>query len=218
MNEWDGPQTPAMYEPMPRGLDALFAELDELKRQVREMRGGNLLKPAGLSVDPGGLTIESALVVLGNMVIQGTLSLPAGIIDNDALASPVRGGQAGLTKTNFPVTATATAVSSTSIAVPAGFTNAVVFCSANVSAYNNTGSSEYLYVGAQIAPISPVMIPSQAAATTTATSHGSSSRLLTGLNGGSIGISALARSAGGTWGAYPGNVAIVDAIALFYRG
>ena len=41
--------------------------------------------PAGISLSPDGMTIDS------NLTLTGTLNLPAGIIGNDALTDPVTG-------------------------------------------------------------------------------------------------------------------------------
>src|SRR5579872_3842369 len=79
----------------------------DMQRQITELRAARTLDASTIS--PGGtLTIEGALVVTGNTVIDGTLSLPAGIIDNAALTSPVAPGIADSTQAGFTLTATAT--------------------------------------------------------------------------------------------------------------
>jgi hypothetical protein len=134
------------------------------------------------------------------------------------LATVVKGGQAGLVATAFPVTTTTTAVASATIAVPPGFTTAIVFASAHGTAFNTTAISDLLYVGARITGWYPAMIPSLVAATSFGDSHGSASRIFTGLSGGSIGVDAMMKSEYGAWGVTtPGNAATIDAIAIFYR-
>ena len=126
-------------------------------------------------------------------------------------------GQAGLTTTNFAVSTTPAAVASTTITVPAGFTTALVFSSAHVFAYNPTASGEYLYIGSEIAPTTPAFIPTEVGPTSWATAHGSSSRIVTGLSGGTIGVAAIAHSNTAAWAAQTANIATIDAIALFIR-
>ncbi|MGV8965343.1 MAG: hypothetical protein ACOH2F_03605 [Cellulomonas sp.] len=82
------------YPASPQGFEALRAAIVQLQTQVREMRS-SLLANTGLSVNPQGMVVDSSMTVAGNLdvtghaAITGTLSLPAGIIDNDALANPV---------------------------------------------------------------------------------------------------------------------------------
>ena len=89
---------------------------------------------------------------------RGTLSLPAGIIGNDALANPVASQSVYDTVSNFtlgasrPVTSPITVIKTVTITVPAGFTAANVSMISRVFAYNNntTGGAngtggDYLY-------------------------------------------------------------------------
>jgi len=105
----------------------------------------------------GTLNVVGNLNVSGPAVITGTLSLPAGIIDNAALASPVVPQSVNFTSSNFAIgTAVAVRASST-ITVPAGFTSAVVTVIARVLGFNpnttagsNGTGGDWLYIAAQI--------------------------------------------------------------------
>lgn len=209
----------------PDGLSGdLASRLRGTDTRVAKIERGAPLSAAGIHVSPEGMTIDSSLVVdgeldvAGAMHVLGTLSLPAGIIDNDALASPVKPGQGGITATNFGMSTTATAKSSSSIAVPDGFTSALILATAHVAALNSTGVGEFLYVGAQIGSVSPAYIPHPVAAGAWVAGSGTASRIITGLTGGStIAIAAMAKSNAGTWSASASAIATIDAIALFLR-
>jgi len=75
------------------------------------------------------------------MAVTGTLSLPAGIIDNDALASPQTAVASHAQTATFAL-ATGANVEKlrATITVPAGFTKAAIYGTATMSAFNNSGS------------------------------------------------------------------------------
>lgn len=132
------PAQASQYMPPASGIEALFQRLERIEKQVAELTGANILGPAGLVVDPNGLTIGSSLLVTGNTRIEGTLSLPAGIIDNDALASPVVPAPFKI-KTNTWATTGATETQATAtLTVPAGFTKAVVTATVTANVYNSS--------------------------------------------------------------------------------
>lgn len=128
MGEWDGlgPQA-SQYSASPSGFGALMARIRDLERAVDQLRGANILRPAGMHMDKSGLTIASQLLVTGDTRIEGTLSLPAGIIDNEALASPIVPVQFFATASSFS-TPTNTWITPTThhLVVPAGFTKGIV--------------------------------------------------------------------------------------------
>lgn len=101
MSEWSVPQgmTPQDNPGQPKdGVGALIKMVRDNATEMRD-RFNNLLKQAGIRVEPDLVRFTGAVR------IEGTLSLPAGIIDNDALASPVTfAGNAGnLTSTPPPL-------------------------------------------------------------------------------------------------------------------
>lgn len=147
----------------PGSFADLAAKIRSLSERIADLERGSQLRPAGISVSPEGMTIDSSLtvngdtditgdlttsgntVIGGNASITGTLSLPAGIIDNDALANPVsfdsdRDGTSG-----FGVTTSEVSFTSSSCTVPAGFTDAHVTAIASCGVGNGTGSTQYIY-------------------------------------------------------------------------
>ena len=72
-------------------------------------------------------TVSGSLGVSGPMTVSGTLSLPAGIIDNAALANQVTAGVASaVTQTGWATTTSMASKASTTVTTPAGFTSALV--------------------------------------------------------------------------------------------
>jgi len=123
MSEWSVPSgaTPQDYPRQPRdGVQALVQRVQDNAREMRE-RFNNLLKNAGIRVEP------DLVRFVGAVRIEGTLDLPAGIIGNESLTSPVEVGDFDHTETGFdPVAGAWATVSSVTLTVPAGFTQAVV--------------------------------------------------------------------------------------------
>lgn len=114
--------------------ERLVDEVRALRREVSELRN-NTLKQAGIAVEPD-------LVRFGGAVaIEGTLSLPAGIIDNDALANPVRPERA-LENSSGPYTlgTTETTVVSLEKSFPPGFTKCLVLARGDVEIENPFGA------------------------------------------------------------------------------
>jgi len=93
----------------------------------------------------GSLNVVGSLNVSGPAVITGTLSLPAGIIDNAALASPVV-PQAVYFSDSHTLIAASAIVSTATFTVPAGFTSAIVSVAvqANGVNQNTTGGDDGL--------------------------------------------------------------------------
>lgn len=134
------------------------------------------------------------------------------------LALIVKGDQAGTWATNFAVpTGTGTAVATVTMSIPDGFSNALVFSTAHASVHNTTATNEYFYVGARVNGVLPAMMLSPMPANGYATSSGSTTRILTGLSGGTITIDVLVHSEFATWTASGSNIASIDAFALFYN-
>lgn len=130
----------------------LRSTLRNLDQQVKRQGFASRLARSGLSVPEEGVTqVDGTLDVVGdlnvsgnlgvsgpatfagdteiggNAAITGTLSLPAGIIDNDALAHQTDAGIAPAdTQTGWATTTSMATKASTSVTVPAGFTEALV--------------------------------------------------------------------------------------------
>jgi hypothetical protein len=151
------------------------------------------------------------------VVIEGTLSLPAGIINNDALAAPVRPGSGGVTQTNFALTTSPSVVAQQSIPVPSGYTQALVMNGVAAGAANSTASHDFLYVSASINGTGG----GETITTVYTGTYGSASawaiRTLTGLNGGNITVETRVRSGNAAWPANGANAANTNALVLFLR-
>lgn len=212
---WTGPTpTPQQF---PRsytrddGIRQLLDKIKGIETQLREVTS-NLLRTAGIYLSPSGMTIDK------NLAVTGTLSLPAGIIDNAALTSPVTPGFAGASATNFAVPVAGAIVCSTGILVPAGYTRAVVHVTVNATCANSTAVTDYLYVYAVAVAGHGGEAFAQASAGGRATASASAGQLVTGLVGGTnLDVQCHVRSAFAGWAANAANIANVDATCLFLR-
>ena len=142
IDAWSGPTpTPQQFPANePNGIRALLDRINAIGLQVKEATS-NLLQTAGIYLSPTGMTIDS------NLALTGTLSLPNGIINNDALTSPVVAQGIYATNPTGPaLSTTAVTLKTVTITVPAGFTSAVVFCTSRVYAANPNANADYLYV------------------------------------------------------------------------
>lgn len=147
MSQWSGTPQASQFAPTARGLEALFQRLETIEQQLRALTGANILSPAGIGVDLEGMTIASSLAVTGNMLVQGTLALPAGIIGNEALATPVGWGYKTNTQSDFGVGLgpAFTQLAVANLAVPAGFTAALLLVFGKVRLFN-PGAADWLTI------------------------------------------------------------------------
>lgn len=132
------PATPTRGQGDRRLLERIY----RLERLVNDMRN-NLLKTAGMSVEPGLIRFGGAVA------IEGTLSLPGGIIGNEALASPVAFRSTFANANAFslsPLSGGDATVCSSTITVPEGFTTALVQAISLGYAYNTTATLTYGYL------------------------------------------------------------------------
>ena len=170
----------------------------------------------------GTAAFDGDTTIGGNAAITGTLSLPAGIIDNAALASPVSAkvGHNDNGSTAFAVTTTRTAQATYTFTVPTGFTQALIFAEGQASAVNSTGAVATLYVGAAVNGVEP---PGWAAAQDVAPAgYGGATRavvqLLTGLTGGgTFTVSTRLYCSGTGWAGNAANSCNIDATVVFLR-
>lgn len=162
-------------------------------------------------------TSDGTALFKGPVVIEGTLSLPAGIINNDALAAPVRPGSGGVSQTNFAMATSPVVVAQQSIPVPSGYTQALVMNGVSAGAVNNTASHDFLYVSASINGTGG----GETLTTVYTGTYGSASawaiRTLTGLNGGNVSVETRVRSGNAAWAANSLNTAHTNAVILFLR-
>ena len=112
-------------------------------------RSGISITAEGVSTVDGELDVTGDLVVSGHAAITGTLSLPSGIIDNDALANPVSSQSVYADISNFNLvhhgfSTPLPVIKTVTITVPAGFTAANVEVFSRVFAYNNAAAADFL--------------------------------------------------------------------------
>jgi len=128
---------------LPDANPTLTAYLVRQRRQAERQANSSAFARSGTSVSAEGVTtvdgeldVTGDLVVSGHAVITGTLSLPAGIINNDALTSPTVPQFIYATTNTYVVTITETTRASVTVTVPAGFTAAVVSVMGRVDGRN----------------------------------------------------------------------------------
>lgn len=172
-------------------IRTLSKYLRDEKRQTVRMQQSSSFSRSGTSVTAEGVTqVDGTLSVVGNLevsghaAITGTLSLPAGIIDNAALANPVVPQGIFFFAQNFAVTTTAATYATQTVTVPAGFTSAVVTVVSRLAAVNSTASADYLSAVTKIAGIGGKSFQHMVAAGQTDFNVSPFSTVLTGLTGG----------------------------------
>lgn len=203
--------------------DWISRELKEIRQELQQIQAANPLATAGIQAVMDGIvvngseTVNGPLVVNGAMSVTGTLDLPAGIINNDALANPLNVGRTSGAATNFALTTTPQTFALATIPVPSGFTTALVFVVCTVGGINPNTSSDFLYSSAIIngalsnEVFGYVSASGGSVAVTTAKSD-----ILTGLSGGSVSV-AVSIHTGAAWTASSSNRAYVEAQAVFLR-
>jgi len=142
----------------------LASRLRDDRERLRVQGSTATLARSGMSVTAedevtvdGDFVVDGTLNVTGAAVIGGTLSLPAGIINNDALAQPVVPDAANVDTSGFSLTAAFAEKLGVDIVVPAGCSRALFNVAVWMQAYNanTTGGSDgtgsdYIYVYAKI--------------------------------------------------------------------
>jgi len=216
------------------GDDALIRRIQDLERQMRELAAANILATAGINAVPNGIIVagsetvngpltvngvsafNGSMTINGAAAITGTLSLPAGIIDNAALAAPVTPGSAGTSQSNFATSATATLYAQQSIPVPAGYTQCLVMNGVSGGAFNDTAGASSILVSSDINGISGAETATTSATNTYASASAFAIRTLTGLSGGTITVATKIRTST-AWSANAANIAATNALAIFLR-
>lgn len=199
------------------GEDWLVRRLQSLEREVMEWKSANVFGLTGITPRNGGTDFEGFVNINGPAKITGTLDLPAGIIGNAALANPVSPASAGLTQQNFATTTAGAVYAQASIAVPAGYTQALVMNGVSAGATNSGPASDFIYISASINGASGGEQPSQTAAGAYGSGSAFAIRTLTGLSGGSITVECRIRTGSAAWAAASGNTANVNALVLFLK-
>lgn len=196
----------------------------DLERAVQQLSASNQLAPAGIRAVEGGIVIEGSEVVNGPItingaaVITGTLSLPAGIIGNDALASPMTTEAVSNYLSNYAVGTTSTARATVTLGVPDGFTTAVVMTTATAMAQNSTATTDYLYVQAVVDGVNGGEMYTAAPAGLAVGIASPFNTTIYGLvNGQDITVSVATRTGFATWAASPAAQANIYVTVLYFR-
>ena len=226
----------------PRGEDWIGREIQEIKAKIQRLEAANVFGLTGIVPKDGGtdldgfvningplevngdaaingpLEVNGDSVFNGAMSITGALNLPAGIIGNDALTSPLSPQTAHADVSDFALnTGPNVEMVRATVAVPAGYTKALVMASASMGNRNTTGVVDDMYIDCRINGLvsgwssqTAVMAGKVGFVVNIGTS------LLEGLSG-SFYIAANASSGSSAW-AINGAAAInVDAIVMFLR-
>ncbi|WP_426986548.1 hypothetical protein [Pseudarthrobacter sp. Y6] len=207
-----------------KGDDYLVRKVRDLERFVQQLAAANQLGAAGIRAVDGGITVEGSqtvngpLTINGAAVITGTLDLPAGIIGNDALSSPVTIGTASDGIGNYAINTASTVRKSITLTCPAGFTQAVVTANPTAMGYNSTATADYLYVQSVIQGVGSGELYTSAPAGVGVGLAAPFHLSLTGLTDGeTITVAVATRAGNGTWAASTGNQANIYATAIFLR-
>ena len=177
-----------------------------------EVQSGNYVAgSAGWALKPTGDAEFS-----GNVAIEGTLSLPAGIINNAALASPVVPGNFDNSTTGWAPTAGWTTIASATLTVPAGFTKAAVTAFAYSYLYYTAAGSGIVMTRAVIGGAAGDNDERNATNGVYVVGNASSAALLTGLTGGNT-FTAQAQILAGAMTSDPTNFGHVYGIVQWFR-
>ena len=216
----------------PRGEDWVPRELAALRKELNELRAANPFASMGLKPMPDGLivegyeTVNGPLEVNGDSVFNGDLSingplfLQPGSIENDALSNPLTPLVAHADVANFALTTGANVEKvRTTITVPAGFTQALVYATASMNAKNYNASSDSMYLACTVNGSTPGWSGQQSVA---AGEVGHCTKTVASLlspAGSSFYVNAKASSGGMDWAASTGdqNTINIDVMVLFLR-
>lgn len=221
-----------------RADNGLTRLVDIVKDQADRMREltSNLLSTAGIRLTQAGMTISKALTVDGNLdvtgtaafsgnttiggnaAITGTLSLPAGIIDNAALANPIAAQQIFFYTQNFAITAAGGTYASQTITVPAGFTKAVVAVTSRLYGINSTAGLDRLSCVTKIAGSGGFSFQFTVNSGDAGFNVSPFSTILTGLTpGGTFLLEVRGNTQVANWAASPINTAEMNGSILWFR-
>jgi len=216
----------------PRGEDWVPRELAALRKELNELRAANPFGAMGIKPMPDGLivegyeTVNGPLEVNGDSVFNGDLSingplfLQPGSIENDALSNPLTPLVAHADVANFALTTGANVEKvRTTITVPAGFTQALVYATASMNAKNYNASSDSMYLACTVNGSTPGWSGQQSVA---AGEVGHCTKTVASLlspAGSSFYVNAKASSGGMDWAASTGdqNTINIDVMVLFLR-
>jgi|GEM_PF-5856301 len=110
-----------------------------------DKNGLHLFNPAGVE-DVTLSAVDGSATFAGPVTINGTLSLPAGIINNAALSNPLTVGSNNADAIGFTVPkTTTTTIASFAFTVPAGYTKVDILAFGSAFVYNAGAATDYVY-------------------------------------------------------------------------
>jgi hypothetical protein len=212
-----------------RGEDWLVRKVQDLERKVQELSAANVFGLTGISPEDGGTSFDGYVNVngpmevsgdaefKGNMKVSGTLNLPAGIIGNDALQNPIAPLATHAGTNNFGLATGANQqIISTTISVPSGYSQALVFTTATMHAYNN-GAADDAYLAVQINGTGIGASSQITAGASQGTMLPATGTTLLSSLGGSFTVAASASSLNHAWGSSSVNFVNLDVMTIFLR-
>lgn len=164
-----------------------------------DINGLHLFNPSGVEVVT--LSTLDGSATLGNTTITGNLSVPNGSISNQALAAPIVPVAYHADVQNISITSGPNAEKlRIDVAVPAGYSQALVNLTATMNMLNNSGSTDSAYLGANINGTSPGWASNATAASGAEVSLSNTVvALVTGLSGGTFPLTGKASTNTNTW-------------------
>lgn len=208
---------PGMFRP-PHSEDFLIRRLQDLERAVQQLAAANPFGLSGLRLQNGGMVVEGYQTVNGPATFTGSLDLPAGSVQNDALANPVQIDTASNGVDGEAITTTSTVRASVALTVPAGMTQAIVLTTATGMGENSTTASDYLYVSAVVEGINGGELYTSAAAGLGASLAAPFNTTLTGLTDGQeITVGVATRTGTAAWDASTANQASIAVTVMYLR-
>lgn len=223
----------------PRGEDEWVRRVQDLEARLQRIEAANVFGLTGITPKDGGTDLDGFVNIngplsvtgtmdvtgnadfTGNVHIGGTLDLPAGIINNDALQAPVYPAVYHADTQNISITSGSNVEKvGVDVAVPAGYTQALVSLTITMNMTNNSASTDLAYVGANINGTSPGWASVASATVGQAISlNNTVVALVNGLTGGgTFRLTGKASSGANTWpAAGSSNVMNLNATVQFLR-
>ncbi|MEQ4520451.1 hypothetical protein ABLI39_13940 [Pseudarthrobacter sp. B907] len=186
--------------------DALIRRIQDIERSMRELSAANPFAPMGMKPVPGGVEFS------------GNLSVPNGSISNAALQAPVSPLATHVGTNNFGLnTGPNVELVRATINVPAGYTQALVFATATLHAWNNNGVNDDAYL---VAKINGTQVGASSQCTAVPSADicipATGTMLLTGL-GATFYVAAAGSSANSAWAVNSNNFVNLDVMTVFLR-
>lgn len=231
---------PRLGQGMPADSGWFARQIADLQRQINELRAGTpnaltspnfngTVNPAvagtlGWALDMLGNAVFSGDTTIGgDLVVDGTLSLPNGIVGDAALAtSPLVPQFAYTTANNYTIPqGTGTVKATSTIPIPSGYSQALTLAIASDYGHNSTAGTDWLNSQVKItagggSTFATGSSPNAAAGEFTS-SFAAMVNLSSALSGGNVVITSSPLTSVGAWSTNSLNQTAIIAICLFLR-